>query len=442
MFRSEGQTVREILKYESWGRYPRLLPSVVTRINWQDEVARTLTREGPFLPYGLGRSYGDCCLNEHGHLLDTSGIDRILGFDPATGALQCEAGVTLAHILRLSVPKGWFLPVTPGTKFVTVGGAIANDVHGKNHHRAGTFGCHIDSFELVRSDGNTYYCSREHNTDLYRATIGGLGLTGVIVQATIRLKPIAACEIQAEAIPFVGLDEFLHLTGTSEAAGFEYTVAWIDCLSRKTRGIFHRGNHAKEGSLREPSRENGFSLPVNLPSLLLNRCTIRLMNSGYYHWNSHRPKIKLAGYDEFFYPLDSIQHWNRCYGKAGLVQYQCVVPESEVSTFELVLREIADGGTGSFLGVIKKFGKVPSPGLLSFPRPGLTLALDLPRREKTLRLLDRLDEMVLGSGGALYPAKDARMSSAVFRSSYPSLPAFLPFVDPKFSSSFWRRVVE
>jgi len=432
---------RQPRTYQSWGRYPHAAPSRVTQVHWPDELRPVLAGLGPFLAYGKGRSYGDSCLNKDGHLLDVNGLDRITGFDSDTGMVECEAGVSLAELLEVFVPKGWFLPVTPGTKFVTVGGAIANDVHGKNHHCAGTLGCHVENILLIRSDGNQYRCSREENRELFCATVGGLGLTGVIVKAALRLKRIGSSEMAVDAVPFHHLDEFLRLTAESEAAGYEYTVAWLDCMARTARGVFYRGNHAPEASILTASpSEGGISVPIEFPNFALNRYAIRLFNAAYFRVKTLRVGTKRIGYQDFFYPLDSIQHWNRVYGKSGLLQYQCVVPEPESSAFARILREISEAGDGSFLGVIKKFGRVESPGIMSFPRPGLTLALDFPRKERTLGLFDRLDAIVLASGGAIYPAKDARMSAAMFRASFPRWAEFAHFVDPKFSSSFWRRV--
>jgi len=428
-------------KYESWGRYPQAVPQHVTSIHWRDEARAILQGPGPFLAYGQGRSYGDSCLNEGGHLLHTTGMDRISGFDQETGSVECEAGVTLAELLELFVPKGWFLPVTPGTKFVTVGGAIANDVHGKNHHAAGTFGCHIEYLELLRSDGNVHLCSRQQNPELFSATIGGLGLTGLILKARLQLKRITSAQVMVEALPYRGLDEFYSLTEKSEAAGYEYTVAWLDCLARTPRGVFLRGRHADGNShlLAAPSKM-GISVPIQFPRFTINRYSIQLFNTLYWWKNTRHAEPRLSGFEEFFYPLDSIGHWNLIYGERGPLQYQCVVPESGTEAFAEILQEIAKAGEGSFLGVIKKFGSRQSPGMMSFPRPGLTLALDFAPGARTFRLFERLDAIVLACKGALNPSKDARMPSALFRCSFPRHPEFESFIDPKFSSSFWRRV--
>jgi len=394
------------------------------------------------LAYGLGRSYGDSCLNDGGYLIDTSGLDHVLAFDSATGVICCSAGVSLATVLQVAVPRGWFLPVTPGTKFVTVAGAVANDVHGKNHHCAGTIGCHVAQLELLRSDGARFICSQRQNPEWFAATVGGLGLTGFITWVELQLKPVRSRTIQVDTLAFHSLDEFLALTRESDEAGYEYTVAWIDCLSgRNTRGIFYRGNHAETGGLVAQAAGSGPRVPFAFPEFALNHLTVKAFNTLYYGVKSRAKNPELADYDPFFYPLDAVRDWNLIYGRRGLMQYQCVVPDAECAAFQDILRLISDSGEGSFLGVMKKFGPIASPGLMSFPRPGLTLALDFAfRGQRTLRLFSQLDAIVRSAHGALYPAKDGRMGREMFELSYPSLERFRPYVDPHFSSSFWRRM--
>ncbi|HTR22618.1 MAG TPA: FAD-binding oxidoreductase [Terriglobales bacterium] len=430
--------------YCSWGQYPAARHAHVHKAAWDDQVPSILesATRASLLPYGLGRSYGDSCLNAERTLIDCQRLNRILGFDESSGILRAESGMTLAEIIGVFLPKGWFLPVTPGTQFVTVGGAIANDVHGKNHHCASTFGAHVRQFGLRRSDHGLVLCSPEQNADMLRATIGGLGLTGVIAWADIQLRRVSGPWIDAELIPFQSLQSFLDISRESDGR-FEYTVAWLDCFAGKNpRGIFFRGNHSCVTSKNfKPKR--GPSLPFALPECLLNRFTVKAFNTAYYHLHKAKGGSSLIPYDSFFYPLDSIRQWNRLYGRRGFLQYQCVIPESRLDAFEELLDRIARSGMGSFLGVLKRFGNVPCVGMLSFPRPGLTIALDFAMRgESTLQLLRSLDEVVLQSGGALYPAKDARMSPALFESSFPNWRAFVPYIDPKFSSSFWRRVTE
>jgi FAD/FMN-containing dehydrogenase len=428
----------------SWGRYPRVQHRAIHKATWTDELPRFLDAAGAgsLLPHGLGRSYGDSCLNEGRDLVDCSRLTRFQGFDPEHGVLRCESGVSLAEVLEIAIPKGWFLPVTPGTRFVTVGGAIANDVHGKNHHRAGTFGHHVRKMAIYRSDYGLVMCSAEENPDLFHATIGGLGLTGIIAWAEIQLRRIWSSRIDAETIPYHSLAEFQKLSNESDEA-FEYTVAWIDCFAgANPRGIFFRGNHDKKPKL-EVRNKTGPTVPFLLPGWMLNRYTMKSFNKIYYALKSSGKKTSLAPYDSFFYPLDGIGQWNLVYGKQGFLQYQCVVPENSSGAIEELLRLIAESGMGSFLGVLKRFGAAPPAGMLSFPRAGLTLALDFAMRgEPTLRLMEALDRVVLSCGGALYPAKDARMSAAMFNVSFPAWRTFQTYIDPKLSSSFWRRVTE
>ncbi len=415
----------------------------VYRPNWADELGRFDDADAPVLAVGLRRSYGDSCLNDGGYLIDVTAMDHVMSFDRALGLIRCAAGVSLATILQLAVPQGWFLPVTPGTKFVTIAGAIANDVHGKNHHCAGTMGRHVKQFELLRSDGSRFICSPTKNAEWYAATIGGLGLTGIILWAEIQLKKIRSSKIALDTITFRSLTEFLDITRESEQAGFDYTVAWIDCLSgRNARGLFHRGKHAETGELvAKGANDAKLKVPFAFPEFALNRVTVKAFNLLYYALKARKPQTQTVDYGPFFYPLDAVREWNLIYGKRGLTQYQCVVPETESEAFQEILRTISSSGEGSFLGVIKKFGDIASPGMMSFPRPGLTLALDFPfRGERTLHLFERLDRIVLNAHGALYPAKDARMSRDMFEASYPNLERFRAFVDPHLSSGFWRRV--
>jgi FAD/FMN-containing dehydrogenase len=442
--RKQNVTPSPTTRILSWGCYPKTAHLHVHKPAWNDQVPAILQAAAPgsLLPYGLGHSYGDSCLNAGRELIDCRRLNRFLGFDEATGTLRCESGVSLSDILDAFVPRGWFLPVTPGTRFVTVGGAIANDVHGKNHHCAGTFGAHVSQIGLHRSNNGLVTCNTEYNSDMLHATIGGLGLTGVIAWADVRLKRVAGPWIDAESIPFQSLNAFLDLSRESNDR-FEYTVAWLDCFAGKNpRGIFFRGNHAADpGRQFHPRR--GPSVPFALPGWALNRYSIKAFNTAYYKFHNVKKGMAEVPYDSFFYPLDSIRQWNLIYGRQGFLQYQCVIPETNLEAFEELLDRIARSGMGSFLGVVKQFGAAPSAGMLSFPRPGLTIALDFAMRgERTLQLMQSLDDVVLRSGGALYPAKDARMSPAMFEASYPHWRSFVPYIDPKMSSSFWRRVTE
>ena len=432
---------------ESWGRYPKAR-HVVRHVSWPSDVLPLESDGRACLPFGRGRSYGDVCLNDNGVLLDTSRFNRFISFDKSAGTLSCEAGVPLVDILNLIVPHDFFIPVTPGTKFVSVGGAIANDVHGKNHHRAGTFGCHVLKFELLRSDGRRLICSPRENPEWFRATIGGLGLTGLILWAEFKLKPIRSALIDWETVKFSDLREFLDLSRESDER-FDYVVAWMDCLAAGSalgRGLLMRGNHAQTPALR-PSpgvkRAPSFSLPFDAPEILLNTPAVRAFNLLYYRKQLRKTVRRLTHFDPFFYPLDSIGRWNRLYGKRGFLQYQCVIPSADGGdqAVKSVLETVSKSGLGPFLAVVKLFGGIPSPGMMSFPRKGVTLALDFPNRgQETLRLLGRLDEIVGASRGAVYPAKDACMSPAGFASGYPRWREFSKYIDPRFSSNFWRRV--
>jgi FAD/FMN-containing dehydrogenase len=427
--------------HESWGRYPPSRPARVIDLTW---ATAPPPADDLLLPYGLGRSYGDVPLNNGHTLLDTSRLNRFRSFDEVTGLLECEAGTTLDDILRLAVPRGWFLPVTPGTKFVTVGGCIANDIHGKNHHRAGTFGRHVRSFELLRSDGARLHCSAEENAALFRATIGGLGLTGLITTASIQLRPIESADVIVERVPFRSLDEFDDLSRACDAT-HEYTVAWFDSFAgRHSRGIFFRGNHAPVSlGARGGIRKRQLRLPHSkLTAPFLNPLTVRAFNTAYFLANA-RPKPQRLHYAPFFYPLDAIANWNSIYGSAGFLQYQCVVPESAgLEPVGEILDLAAWSRLASFLTVIKKFGALPSPGLLSFPRAGTTICFDFAARkmDTLLPMLERCDDVVEAAGGSVYPAKDARMSGARFRRFFPQWEELQELADPRFSSSFWRRV--
>lgn len=429
----------------SWGRYPKVKARQVMPVFWRDDVPNLAAYEQSVLPYAYGRSYGDSCLNEDGISLDVSHLTRFISFDEQKGLLRCEAGVSLYDMLELIVPRGWFLPVTPGTQYISVGGAIANDVHGKNHHKTGTFGRHVTCFELLRSTGERLLCSPTENEQLFRATIGGLGLTGVMLWAEIQLKPIVSPLIAMERIRYGSLDEFMVLSSESDQ-DFEYTVAWVDCLARGRelgRGLFMRGNHdTTPYDVKRPAKKLPLIVPFDMPSFVLNTLSMKAFNEVYYHAQRMQHISKTVPYAPFFYPLDTIQHWNRMYGKRGFLQYQCVVPPAHGSAvMKDLLHCISRSGEGSFLTVLKKFGDLPSPGMLSFPRPGLTLALDFPYNgQKTLRLFDALDTIVQQSGGGIYPAKDAHMSAESFQTYYPQWETFAQYIDPKFSSSFWRRV--
>ena len=430
--------------FESWGRYPAY-DAELKHLHWQGDYPRAIdgVHHGA-LAVGMGRSYGDVCLLKDGTLLQTTTMDRLLDFDPATGLLTAETGITLAQILDFAVPRGYFLPVTPGTKYVTLGGAIANDIHGKNHHRSGTFGCHVTQFELVRSDGRRMLCSPTSHPDYFEATIAGMGLTGVIPWAQIRLKPIVSRMIDYQGIQFHGIDEFLDLS--SQAAHVEYTVSWVDVTATGKnfcRGIFMQGDHSQAPSPLKLSPKPKLVFPMDLPGFALNRLSVGAFNTLFFHKQMKKRVSALQDYEPFFYPLDAVLKWNRMYGKRGLLQFQYVIPwEHAKEGTVAILFEVAKSGMASFLAVLKAFGDAPSPGMMSFPKPGITLALDFPiRPEKSFALFDRLAEMTREFGGRLYPAKDARMTSTQFQAFYPQWERFARFKDPALTSSFWERVI-
>ncbi|HRE49079.1 MAG TPA: FAD-binding oxidoreductase [Aggregatilineales bacterium] len=435
-------------RYDSWGRYPTSTPKRIIAPHWQTDIPdlRGLEMGETVLPHGYGRSYGDSCLNNGGTLIDMTRLRRYIAFDEESGLLQCEAGVMLADILATFVPRGWFLPVTPGTKFVSIGGAIANDVHGKNHHGGGTFGCHVTRFELLRSDGSRLLCSPTENANYFRATIGGLGLTGLILWAEFRLRRIPGPYIAEERIKFRTIEEYFEIARDSDER-FEYTAAWLDCLTfQRTggRGFTMLGNHDRLQPLagKALKAKNLPALPIDAPSFALNPLTMLAFNEVIYRMPPVKHLRRVVPYDGFFYPLDAIGDWNRMYGARGFLQHQFVVPyNDDYRALKTILNAIGKSGEGSFLVVLKTFGERKSPGMLSFPQPGVTLALDFPMRgESTLKLLDHLDSIVREVGGVVYPAKDARMSAANFQAFYPQWQTFATYVDPAFSSTFWRRV--
>lgn len=430
-------------RFRSWGGFPSALPRAVLPVDWRDAPPLPDPTGGPYLPFAMGRSYGDVCLNDGGILLDTLPLDRFIRFDAATGLLAAETGVTLAQILDLVVPQGWFLPVTPGTKFVSLGGAIANDVHGKNHHLAGSFGCHVTQLELVRSDGSRQRCTPTENAERFAATIGGLGLTGLVTWAEIQLIPIPGPQIELEARRFQGLRAFLDLSLNTDAAD-PYTAAWIDGMGRGKqlgRGVFLFGRHARGDGRWRGAGASPLRLPFDLPSGLVVPAAVGVFNELTYRVQGRRRPRAFADYNAFFYPLDIVHNWNRGYGRRGFLQWQCVVPHDDGgAAAEAILDRLAASRLAYFV-VGKVFGDHPSPGLLSFPRPGITLAVDLPNvGRRLMSLLEDLDAKVVQAGGAIYPAKDARMSPDTFRASFPQLERFRTQVDPAFSSGFWRRV--
>jgi FAD/FMN-containing dehydrogenase len=432
----------------SWGNYPGPLQEGHD-CYWQSELAPLLhgvaAAHGSTLAHGNGRSYGDSCLAVSDHVLSMRGLDRFIQADWQSGVIMAEAGVTLEAVLALGIPRGWFLPVTPGTKFVTLGGAVANDVHGKNHHVQGTFGRHVRRFGLLRSEQGELVCSPHENPELFAATIGGLGLTGIITWVELALRPIRSSRINTVTERFGSLADFFALSAELDAR-HEYTVSWVDCLAGGAaagRGVFMAGDHAEAGGLAVDRRRK-LSVPLTPPVSAINGLSLRLFNNSYYRLHRDGRQQGQVNYDPFFYPLDRILRWNRIYGPRGFQQYQCVMPSAQAQpAMQELLQAIARLGQGSFLAVLKCCGDLASPGLMSFPLPGVSLALDFPQQSKLgTTLFPVLDSIVREAGGRLYPAKDAHMSGADFRRAYPGWQQLEALRDPLLCSRFWKRVTQ
>ncbi|MEO0823096.1 MAG: FAD-binding oxidoreductase [Pseudomonadota bacterium] len=426
------------MELTGWGRWPRrdcriahLTPTALGRKAPSGELGNGATGQGDkgqgAIVHGRGRGYGDCAINPPLTVLSER-CNRFLSFDEETGTLFVEAGVTSAEILELFVPRGWFLPVTPGTKFVTVGGMIAADVHGKNHHVAGSFGDHVHFLDLVSADGTVLRCSSQENEELFRMTIGGMGLTGHILRAAFRLIPIESAWIRQETVVAPDLDAAIDVFESRMDA--TYSVAWIDCLSSGKalgRSLIYLGEHARPEDLTRDRRSSPFhvakrkvkSIPIDAPSWALNGLTVRAFNALYYRAGVRAPQSQLLDWDSYFYPLDAVLGWNRIYGRSGFAQYQFVLPlETSREGMREVLEAISAANLGSFLAVLKRFGAGAADRPLSFPMEGYTLALDFSLSSASLTLMDRLDEIVEAHGGRLYLAKDSRMSQRSFETGY------------------------
>ncbi|MCH9808027.1 MAG: FAD-binding oxidoreductase [Alphaproteobacteria bacterium] len=408
-----------------WGRWPRYRCRVESL-----GVDRTGLGKAASIARGLGRSYGDSAINQQ-RTLTSDRLNRFISFDPDTGMLVLEAGVSIGDIIATFLPRGYFLPVTPGTKFVTVGGMIASDVHGKNHHGAGSFGDHLEWFDLLCADGNERRCSAGENSALFKATIGGMGLTGHILRAGFKLMPVETGWIEEETIPARSLEHAIELM--EQNLDRTYSVAWIDCVARGDslgRSLVYLGEHAALADLAAKQRADRYAskarrgkrVPLDFPNWALNAYSVRAFNELYYRTGLRKAGKALVGWDSYFYPLDAITEWNRIYGSRGFVQYQCALPleQSTKGLFGL-LEEITASGLGSFLAVLKRLGPQSQGGperLLSFPLEGYTLALDFPRSDKSLALMDRLDQITLKYHGRVYLAKDSRMSQQTFEAMY------------------------
>lgn len=433
-----------------WGRRP----AVACRLSAPRDVADLagLVREGGAIARGEGRAYGDAALSA-GNTMSMRRFDRMLAFDDRTGQLIAEAGVTLDDIVRTFLPRGWFPAVTPGTRFVSVGGMIAADVHGKNHHRDGSIRRFVDWVDLMGPDGTVRRCSRTESAELFDWTIGGMGLTGVILRAALRLRPVETGWIRQTTVPAAGLDAAMDAVESANEAA--YSVAWIDCLARGSamgRAIVMSGEHATRADL--PGRLAGdvygggpgrsWRVPADLPSFVLAGRAVRAFNAVYYRLGVRRSGEALVGWSAFFHPLDGIRDWNRIYGRRGVLQFQVALPDRTArAALRLILAETAASGRGSFLAVLKRLG--PSEGPFSFPLEGYTLALDFPADHRSLALLDRLDGIAEDHGGRFYLAKDGRLTAERFARCEPRLPAFRRFrersgLDLAFRSSLSERL--
>ncbi|MBM4284921.1 MAG: FAD-binding oxidoreductase [Deltaproteobacteria bacterium] len=430
------------MKLTGWGRYPEV-EARTHSFETLGQLKRLLQEPEDFIIHGMGRSYGDSALAER--VLFSRRFNKILDFDEAVGVVTCESGVTLEELIQVFLPRGWFLGVAPGTKQVTVGGAVAADVHGKNHHCHGCISEWVVSLDLLLPDGRVVRTDATEEPELFRATCGGMGLTGVILNVALRLAPIHSASMRETVIRCPNLEEAFRESEAHREA--TYSVAWIDCLARGEelgRSLLMLGEHAEPGPLT-PTPPRTLTIPFNLPAFTLNRASISLFNALYYRRPPDRVEGRLTPLEEFFFPLDRIRQWNRLYGRRGFTQYQFVLPrESSFAGVRAVLTRAADSGLGSFLGVLKLMGPA-NANLLSFPREGYTLALDFKITDRLFPLLDELDRIVLDHGGRLYLAKDMRLTAEVFRRMYPAWEEFMQLRErygmaAKFNSRQSRRL--
>jgi len=439
-----------------WGRWPVIKTNLEqpNTIHSLHKIVEEFQGEKKLLPRGKGRSYGDAALNPEGCTLLMTGLNGVLDFDEQCGVLKCEAGLTLQQINEIFIPKGWFPMVTPGTQFVTIGGAVAFDVHGKNHHIDSSFCRYVNSLTLLTASGRSMLCSRTENSELFWATVGGMGLTGIITEVEFLLRRIETAYISSHTFKAKNLDEAFTLFDQYDSK-YPYSVAWIDCLASGDslgRSLVMFGDHAQSADLTTQQKKSPliipqkhrFTFPVDLPSGILNRFTVGLFNSLYYHKQLGKEHSSIIDWDSYFYPLDFLWDWNRLYGKKGFTQYQFVVPmDNSRAAISQVLEIISKKGWGSFLSVLKRLGQ--QDGLLSFPFPGYTLAIDMPIRPGLWELLNELDQVVMQYGGRVYLAKDVRLSPDTFRVMYPEFNKWLKVkhsIDPEnlFSSALATRL--
>jgi decaprenylphospho-beta-D-ribofuranose 2-oxidase len=440
------------IELSGWGRYPRRMATVICPAQIAEA---TPPRAGRMIARGQGRSYGDAAMLEDGLVMLTEQLAEVGKLNEATGILTAQAGVTLATVIEAFLPRGWFPAVVPGTKFVSLGGCVAADIHGKNHHRDSGFGAHVKEIEIVLADGSRRRCSPDNDGELFWATIGGMGLTGILTEISFQLIPVETSYLVVQHNQAKDLDASFEVL-SNEAWDDHYTVAWIDCLAKGRslgRGVLMRGHHARRSDLTATGPANPYSKPrrqrnlgFDFPSWTLNSVGMKAFNELYYRLQGRRQRPFIADYDSFFFPLDRIGNWNRIYGKRGFIQYQCVLPETQAyDGMRALLEALAARGRSSFLSVLKRFGP-QGQGLLSFPFEGYTLTLDLPVDDEELfPFLDALDAIVLKHGGRVYLAKDARLAPAAFRAMYPRLAEWLEIkkkIDPEgcFESDLARRL--
>lgn len=430
----------------AWNRLHRLRQRVVEASREVEDLASLGQDFGTLLPRAYGHSYGDSCLNGDNTLLDATRLDRVLAFDGESGVIRCEAGVTIGAIQSLAAPRGWRLAVSPSTRHVSVGGAVAHDVHGRNHVSAGSFGQHVREIELLRTDGSRWTCSDTENWDLFRATVGGMGLTGLITTVEIQLRRAVTSFIDAEIIGFAGLPEFMERFDSSVAT-HEYATAWVDLMTRNSfEGILELGNEAghDEVATEAPGHSpTGRTLRVSFdcPAWLVNRSTVRAFNRAYLRRGNGKEPGRVH-YEKFFYQLDAVSEWNRVLGKRGFYQYHFIIPSHNVSVgLPRLIDMIRRSGNVSFLAILKRYGPETFPGMMSFPIHGLGGAFDFVNKgRRTIDLFDALDELLIDLGGRVYLAKDSALTPQSFTAMYPRWKEFREFVDPRFSSSLWRRV--
>jgi len=429
------------MSLNSWGMYPKI-ENRVFKFSSEKSLESIIKDNESLIAYGNGRSYGDSALSKN--IIEVKPYNYFMAFDENSGLLHVQAGVLLSEILESFVPRGWFLKVTPGTKLITIGGAIAS-VHGKNHHVEGCFSECVESFKIMLADGEVVECSKEQRADLFNATCGGMGLTGVIVEAKIYLKKINSKYISQTTIKTKNLKETFD--AFEEYSSSPYSVAWIDCLAKDNeigKCLLMVGDFKDDGDLSY-QKKSKISIPFNFPSFALNNYTVRAFNWLYYGKVRQRISTQKVDIDTFFYPLDAIENWNRIYGKGGFTQYQCILPkEMSYEGLKEVLRTISDSGKGSFLAVLKLYGK-ENENYLSFPIEGYSLALDFKIEDGLFELLEELDKIVLKYKGRIYLTKDVNVKKETFEQGYPHIEKFRAFrkenkMDEKFQSLQSKRV--